>query len=257
MTAIQTNRGDRIMAAAAAAALQALLLYALIAGLAVKLPHEARERLVLLHILPEKPPPPEKIVPPPERKSRPEGKASPPNLRSKATPVVAPPRVVELPVPQTIVTAPRPGPGDDPSSGAADIAGPGQGAGGEGNGFGGGGYGDGDGGGGRGRGTPPRLRQGRIRDRDYPAGARRDLIGGTVTVLYTVAVSGRVTKCDILRSSGSAELDETTCRLIMERFRYEPSRDPRGRPVQSRVMANHSWIVDEREAEPDDWRRRD
>lgn len=241
----RTGREDRIKAAIAAAALQALLVYVLIAGLGVTIPAGKAGAPTIFRILPDPPPPEEKIIPPPVRNSRPEGEAAPPNIRSKATEIVAPERRVELIVPPNIVAAPQADVGSDPSSGAADVPGPGAGAGGEGDGRGGGGYGDGDGGGRR---TPPRWRKGRLRDSDYPAAAREAMAGGTVTVLYTIATNGRVTQCEVERSSGNAALDETTCRLIQERFRYEPSRDARGRPVQSRMIANHEWVVDESEA---------
>jgi periplasmic protein TonB len=58
-----------------------------------------------------------------------------------------------------------------------------------------------------------------------------------------VGADGRVFDCEITRSSGSRELDETTCRLIQERFRYEPSRDPSGRPVPATIVQNHIWEV--------------
>ena len=43
---------------------------------------------------------------------------------------------------------------------------------------------------------------------------------------------------------GNDALDDTTCRLIEERFRFDPSRDPQGRPVESMVVENHSWEID-------------
>ncbi|MDH7976049.1 energy transducer TonB, partial [Sphingomonas sp. AR_OL41] len=118
---------------------------------------------------------------------------------------------------------------------AAPVPGPGTGAGGEGNGNGAGGDGDGDGG------TPLVLIKGRIKDSDYPRDLLRDGVSGTVYLRFVVGVEGRVTSCTVTKTSGSAELDNTTCRLIMERFRYRPTRDRQGRPVPDEVIGYHRW----------------
>jgi protein TonB len=245
----RSTPNDRIIAAIAAAALQGLLVYALVVGLAVKMPGAVDSRLALFGVLPPPPPPPrEKVVPHPVRSAKPEGAAAPPNLRSKAAEVAAPVPIVVLTVPPPIVAAPKPGIGNDRSSGAAEVAGPGTGAGGVGNGTGSGGAGDGDGDGGRD--TPPRWIRGRIKDSDYPRAAKEAMIQGTVSVRYTVAETGRVTDCMVTRSSGNAELDETTCRLVKERFRYRPSKDEQGNPVESIIVENHSWVIGDPDREP-------
>ncbi|MBO0123988.1 energy transducer TonB, partial [Streptococcus pneumoniae] len=85
-----------------------------------------------------------------------------------------------------------------------------------------GGDGNGPGGGG---GTVLRLLEGSITGRDYPRAAAEAGASGTVGLRFTVGVNGRVTDCRVTRSSGNADLDETTCKLIKRRFRYAPSRD--------------------------------
>ena len=103
--------------------------------------------------------------------------------------------------------------------------------------------GDGDGGGGGG--SPLRQIGGRISGRDYPRDLLRAGLGGTVWVRYVVGTNGRVGECRIARSSGYPELDETTCRLIVERFRFKPRRDASGRKVSGVVVEDHRWVVDE------------
>lgn len=174
---------------------------------------------------------------------RPEGAASPPNLRSRATEIVVPPPIIPPPVPPLINVAKVANVSTDATSGAAPIAGPGTGAGGAGNGSGSGVAGDGDGDGDAE--TPPRWRKGRLKDSDYPKGLGEGGISGTVTVRYLVVETGRVADCDIVKSSGSTELDNTTCRLIRERFRFDPSRDGVGRPVAAYLLENHSWSVED------------
>ena len=69
------------------------------------------------------------------------------------------------------------------------------------------------------------------------------LIGRAMTTEFLVGVDGRVSGCHANRSSGLPAVDAEICRLIEKRFRYEPARDARGRPVQSGIVMNHSWDV--------------
>src|SRR5206468_1823963 len=55
---------------------------------------------------------------------------------------------------------------------------------------------------------------GAILPSDYPRYLREAGIGGRVGILFTVGPNGRVTRCTVTRSSGGAELDALTCRLI-------------------------------------------
>jgi protein TonB len=98
--------------------------------------------------------------------------------------------------------------------------------------------------GGGGEGTPPRWVKGRIRDSDYPRDSGDAGISGTVEVIFTVDTDGRAHDCRIRRSSGARDLDYTTCELIEERFRYRPATDESGRPVSSRLIETHEWVID-------------
>ncbi|MES2753877.1 MAG: energy transducer TonB [Pseudomonadota bacterium] len=230
---------DRVVSALGVALIHAALGWALLTGLGVSVPSVVEEQLALFDVTLPQPTP---VVPPPDRAQRaPErsGRASPPNLKSVATPIVAPPPVIPFP-PPPIVAAPVARDGDDPTAGAAPVAGPGYGAGGEGDGTGSGGYGDGAGGGGRG-GTPLRLLKGRLSDDDYPEAALAVRASGTVSLRFVVGVDGRARDCRVTRSSGNAALDETTCRLIQQRLRYRPSRDARGRPYPDIVTGTQEW----------------
>lgn len=236
---------ERAGAAALTVLTVGLVGWALVAGLAVRLPVRAQEVLTLFSAAEPVPRPPEKPpVPARKRIKRREGEASPPSLRSQATQVTAPKPVIDLPLPPPpVMVAPVVGTGNAPTQGAAPVPGPGFGAGGIGNGRGSGGSGDGDGGGWEDE-TPPRRIRGRIRDSDYPEGAADAGASGLVSVRYAVEVDGRVTGCRVTRSSGNAELDRTTCQLIEKRFRYDPSRDARGRPVRSIVVVDHEWVME-------------
>lgn len=227
----------------AALAVQALFAWVLISGLSIRLPDVVRRQQTAITVLPEPPPPPPEPPPPPrpDRKAA-EGRAAPPNLRAKASPVVAPPPVFPIVVPPPITAAPVPGEGAAPSAGAADVAGPGAGAGGEGDGPGAGGDGDGPGAGG----TPSERIGGRIRDRDYPDAALDEGSQGYLVTRYVVDVDGRVRDCSVLESSGSPVLDETTCRLIRQRYRFRPARNAAGEPVPDVIIHHHEWVIGER-----------
>ena len=244
MPLVGPHTHDRLKAALVAAAIEAGLLYLLISGLAMRLPAAAGEELKRFVLTPPAPPPPPPTVPAPDRRRAKEGAAAPPNLNSSATELVAPTPVIPPPLPPPVIVAPIAGIGMQPSAGNAAVPGPGPGAGGQGTGTGSGGRGDGAGSG-LGEETPPRWLRGRLKDSDYPRALGDAGISGTVSVRYTVAVTGRVSDCTVTRSSGSTTLDDLTCRLIRERFRFAPSRDEDGVPVPAIIVENHSWLIDE------------
>lgn len=227
----------RIGSALAVAVVHALLGYAFLVGLGVRVPTRMADGLKVFDVTPAPPPPP--AIPPPARmkSARRQGAAAPRNLRSRATEVVAAQLPVLLPPP--VVAAPLPGLGEDPSAGASNVRGPGAGSGGPGNGTGSGMAGNGEGAGGR----ALRWRSGRIKDSDYPRAALAVAASGTVRLRFTVGVTGRVTDCTVTGTSGNADLDETTCRLIRERFRYKPSTDASGRPIPDEVTGEHEWTL--------------
>ena len=238
---MQATFQDRLFSALGTVIIVGLLGYLLFVGMTVDLRVRAEQAMALVSLTP--PPAPPKPKPPVLRRKlgKPSGKASPRNLRNKATAIVALPPIVPLTVPPPIIAAPKAGVGMAASNGASDHAGPGEGAGGQGNGTGSGGAGNGEGDGGD---TPPRQIKGRLKGSDIPA----DLVNGTtlftLSVRYRVEVDGRVADCAVTRSSGSAELDGLACKLIEQRFRFVPSRDPDGHPVESTIEENHSWEID-------------
>lgn len=170
--------------------------------------------------------------------------ASAPNLKHNPTEIVAPPPILP-PIRVPVLVAAASAHGSESNAGAAPVAGPGTGAGGEGQGRGSGGSGDGEG-----DGTGPVQIKGKIRNSDYPAAPDGTPLEGSVSVRYLVRVDGRVADCRITHSSGSSVLDQTTCRLITERFRFRPSRDGLGHAVASHVEEDHDWIIQRDPAAP-------
>lgn len=232
---------ERLGAAALTAVIVAALGYALLAGLAFRGGGGAVADSLATFTVAPPPPPPERTVPPPRPVHRASGRASPPNLRAKATEVVAPIPVIALAPPPPIIVAPLANIGADTHSGASDRAGPGTGAGGVGDGNGAGGDGDGDGSGWE---RVPRLVSGRIKGSDIPEAILDSGFRGVVSVRFRVETNGRVTGCTIARSSGNALMDQVTCAAIEKRFRYDPWRDAAGRPVRSTVLRDQQWDID-------------
>lgn len=252
MLQVNEENRDRIKSAVGVGAFHGLLGYALLTGLGFELGVEAPDPLKMFDVArkppppPAEPPAPEKVVETERVKPKdPEGAASPPNLKDTPTEVMAPKPEIRIPVPPPIVTAPIAGQGNAPAAGAAEVPGPGTGRGGQGNGLGSGAYGNGTGGGGGGiaRASPARWLRGAIYDSDYPDSAYRAGVSGIVHLRFVVAPDGRVSDCAVTRSSGSRALDETTCRLIMRRFRYRPARDGNGRPIPATIRGEHVWDV--------------
>ena len=237
-------RREKLVSALAAFAIELLIAGVLVFGLQVAQQARTSETLVTIGLPRQKPPdrkPPMQILrPSPTRAARHE--ASPPNLRNKATQIVATP-VMPLIVPPPVVTATQAGIGQAASSGAADTPGPGQGAGGVGDGNGGGGDGDGGYGAGGGAVAGPRRTKGRLSFGDLPEGLLPAGSTGKVEVLYRVNIDGSVSDCRAEGSSGIPVLDQLTCRLIEQRFRFRPARDRRGKPVPAMIIESHSWTI--------------
>lgn len=186
-------------------------------------------------------PPHEEPVPQKAAAEKVSGKASAANKHAKATQVVAPKPKLPPVTPPPIAAAPQPGAGNNASAGATPNPGPGSGAGGRGDGTGAGGAGSGTGGG-----SKAAWRSGTITDRDYPRDASQAKIGGIVETRFTIQPSGRVSGCRIIRSSGEASLDATTCRLIEERFRFKPATNAAGDPIPSQYGWRQSWWLEPR-----------
>ena len=223
---------DKGGAIAAVAAIHAVLLLALlhISGRMNLADPQSALSVFDIRDLPPPPPPP-----PPARQSvKPkdkEGGSAPKNIKSEATPVVAPkPRIVTPPV-QEIAAAETPRQGATPTQGASDVRGPGTGAGGVGNGTGSGGTGPGAGGGG-GVAEPPHLVTPVLTGREIP----RDLLDqwprqGTVFMRLRVDERGYVAECTVDRGTGVPAIDNSLCNLAHDRLRFRPALNRSGQAV--------------------------
>lgn len=231
----EPTRPDKAKAIAAVAAV-----YAAIISAVLLMPGDSplgigeSQPTVLIDVkeVPEPQPPPEEQ---PGKAEEEEGAAG---KKAEPTPVVAPKPVIEVPAKPPVTAAPIAGTGAAPTAGAA-TSGTGPGAGGSGTGRGGGGSGGGGGGGSIGSdarllgGNSSRLSSSLLRgfaaDRGYGY------------LLLTISEAGRVSDCSVLQTTGSADVDQALCSLMIRRSRWEPARDKQGRPISVRLRYTATW----------------
>lgn len=78
---------------------------------------------------------------------------------------------------------------------------------------------------------------------DYPSAALRELREGVSRFLIRVGSDGIVRSCEITETSGSPDLDATTCTLIMRRARFQPAHDAGGNPVEGEWRSAVRWEI--------------
>jgi periplasmic protein TonB len=206
------SRG-RVWAIAIVAVLHALLAYAFVSGLAYKFIKSATEDLKVVDVKEEPPPPPEEPPPPP-----PDQPSSPPVTAVPSpfpvpSPMPVPPSIPVPPAPPVVLALPPaptpPAPPPPP------------------------------------RVVPPQRARANLNSYfsgdDYPAAALRGSDQGTTGFSLTIGPSGRVEACTVTSSSGSAALDQATCRILRSRARYTPARDQNGNPTSGRDSGRVTW----------------
>ena len=210
----QLMSGNKIIAIIIVAIIHIALGYALITGLAYDAVKKVVERVTTVDVS-EPPPPPDEPPPPPPDKAAPPPpvappppisiSVAPPNIRTVDTiPPPAPPAVI-IPPPAP-VAAPAPPP---PPKRANPVP----------------------------RGNPGRW----VSNDDYPSRAIREEAQGTVRFTLTVGPDGRVSDCQVNSSSGNATLDETACRLLRQRARFDPKLDSNGSPTTGTWSSSFRW----------------
>jgi protein TonB len=226
------DRPDRAKAIAGVVLVHVALALVILSGLNVKRVGQAVDQLTTTIEIKEEPLPPPVERPKPAQKPQvlknPQGTTA---KKAKPTPILAPESKVPQPTP--IAASKAPGSGIAPNSGAA-VAGAGTGAGGSGRGSGGGGYAD------YSRFTPARLVS-NIPNSQYSRLAATGIPSGAVGVLILVNPSGSVSNCRIARSSGDPAIDSLVCALTERYVRFDPARDPYGRPVSQDITYFPSW----------------
>ena len=209
---------NKVVAIILVALIHVAIGYALITGLAYSAVKQAIERVTTVDVKepePEEEPPP----PPPEPDTAPPPPVAPPPPLNVST---SPPQIqtqVNIPppappariIPPAAPPAPPPAPPPPPSA-------------------------------------PPKAAQPRgnynswASTDDYPAGALRAEREGVTSVRVTVSPEGRVSGCQVTKSSGHSDLDSTTCNLITRRGRFTPA-EQGGRPVEGSWSTSIRWEI--------------
>ena len=228
------NARQRSGAIALVAAIHAALLFVFlnISGKLDLTDPQSAMRVFNLGEPPMPPPPAPQPRQEPKAKEK-EGGSSPKNIKSAATPVVAPEPVVRTPPVQVIPASETPRQGASSTQGASNVRGPGTGAGGLGNGTGSGIGGNGPGGGGdNGVADPPHLATPVLRGRDFS----RDLLSewpprATIFLRLRVDARGYVSECLVDRGTGVPSIDSALCNIAHERLRFRPALNRNGQAV--------------------------
>lgn len=237
-----SSKKDRWKSAAAVIVLHAVVGYAILNAFDIRPGEIVTSALSNLNVIEVPVPATVADDKPKQAAPEPDGAASTANLKKTSVPREAPKRIVKIPA-KSIPAAPKAGTGRENDAGAANTPGAGTGAGGVGSGFGSGAGGDGTGGGG-GVASRAKLVSGKINNSDYPKSATAARQGGSVTAHFTVGADGRPSKCRVVKSSGNADIDATTCRLIEQRFRYEPARNKAGQPISDVTGWQQTWWLE-------------
>ena len=211
---------NKIVAIILVAIIHIAIGYALITGLAYNAIQKVVERVTTVDVS-EPPPPPDEPPPPPPDDAPPPPPVAPPppmNISTNAPPIQtvtnipppAPPAVI-IPPPAPVAAPPPPPP--PPPKRANPVP--------------------------RGRSSSWATND------DYPARALREEAQGTTGFTLTVGPDGRVSDCQVSRSSGNATLDETTCRLMRQRARFDPKLDAAGQPTTGTWSNSVRWQIPE------------
>jgi periplasmic protein TonB len=206
--------GNRTLSIIMVVLLQFALGYAIVTGLAYNVIKKATQDLKTFDVE-EPPPPPEEPPPPPKDmpKVPPPPITPPPLVRMEAPP--PPIQTVTAPTPpiiQPVVPSP---PAPPPPPRKTVSASPARGD----------------------------VRTSFSND-DYPASAIAANAQGTAQARLTIGPDGRVTGCDLIRSTGNGALDSTTCNILRRRVKFTPARDSNGNPTSDTYTTPPiTWVL--------------
>jgi periplasmic protein TonB len=216
----QQMSGNRMAALIIVALLHVAIGYALVTGLAYEGAAKLVKKLTTVDIKEEvkkdepPPPPPKKETAPPPPVAPPvriNVQTTPPQIQTTVTP--PPPAPVTYTAAPPAATPPGPPPPPPPPpKGPTKPASP--------------------------KGQPGNW----ANSNDYPSRALREEKEGVTRFRVTVSADGRVTSCDVTGSSGSPELDSTTCSLITRRGRFNPAMED-GSPTTGSWSSSVRWQI--------------
>jgi protein TonB len=215
-----TQGSRRITTVAGVMLVHAALGYALVSGMAVDFVSSVTRTLTTTNVPLPVPPPEPEAPPPPSERALPQPRASTmittvdPIVPDTAATDVVHVDLIPLPPLPTPTLVPDVPPAPPPAPPAASKA------------------------------TGVRAKGDRgawITTADYPPAAIRAGEQGVVGVALRIDAAGRVASCVVTQPSGSATLDDATCRLYQRRGRFAPARDDAGVPVAATFADRVRW----------------
>jgi len=224
----QEMSGSKVTSIIIVAVIHVVIGYLLISGLAVSAVKEIAKTVTTIDIEEEEPPPPEEPEPEPQPE-QPQETAPPP-------PVAPPPPISIAPAPPPIrttpnipppsppaLTIPPPAPVAPPAPPAPPPAPPSQ---------------------ARGASPSGQSRWARRIQENYPRRAIREEVEGSVGVRVGINADGRVSSCNVVRSSGSSALDEAACSGMRRYARFDPALNDAGNPTTGSYSTTISYRLD-------------
>lgn len=210
----QQMSGNKITALIIVAILHVALGYALVTGLAYEAYKKVKEVTSAVNIEEEKPkelPPP----PPPPKDQPPPPIVAPPPPISFNAPAPQIETVTTPPPPAPVFTTAAPPPPPPPPPPKFQPKGPAP------------------------KGAPGNW----ATSNDYPSRALREEREGVTGFRVSVGTDGKVTSCEITKSSGSPDLDQATCDNVRRRARFTPATDGEGNPTTGSYTNAIRWVI--------------
>jgi protein TonB len=87
----------------------------------------------------------------------------------------------------------------------------------------------------------PRIAEANAAFTNYPKESLRNNEQGIVHYRVKIDGAGRVTRCEVLESSGHNRLDLATCGLLLDQVRFTPARNEKGRARRSSLEGRVHW----------------
>lgn len=89
----------------------------------------------------------------------------------------------------------------------------------------------------------PEFRQAWVTANDYPVSAIRSNASGTALARVNIDISGRITACAVVVSSGRPDLDGASCASATQQGRYTPAIDADGAPTAVEIIVPIRWEI--------------
>ncbi len=78
---------------------------------------------------------------------------------------------------------------------------------------------------------------------DYPSRSLREENEGVTRFSVQIGTNGRVTSCSVTGSSGHADLDAATCKLVSSRAKFSPALGKDGSPTTGSYSSSVRWQI--------------